>query len=157
MSLDDLKTKDPYQRREAIKALEKSADKSIIPVFIDMMLTDSSAYVRRAAAAAFQGRLADKGAVPALIKALNDQNQYVRGAAAAALGKIKDTRAVKPLCKALTDPHAHVRWAATSPLAQIQDKAAIPSLKRLVEDPNELQYVKSAAAIAISQLEGENA
>ncbi len=42
-----------------------------------------------------------RAAVPALIEALDDKNQYVRSWAAGALGQIGDSRALQPLIKAL--------------------------------------------------------
>ncbi len=63
------------------------------------------------------GKLKDKRAVPALIRALSDENHTVRGMSASALGKIGDSRAVAPLKKVLkSDKHPFVRAQAVNAL-----------------------------------------
>jgi len=54
-------------------------------------------YKIRVQAALVLGKVADPAAVPALVKALSDQNATVRGIAAAALGQIGDASAADPL------------------------------------------------------------
>lgn len=154
--LELLKDKNSLERRNAIKIIEKQGDKTFIPVLLEMLRKDESPYVRRAIAAAFQGKLGDKSAVPVLINSLKDDNLYVRGAAASALGKIKDPRAVVFLCKALKDEEPHVRWAAAFPLGEIKDASALPALRELINNPEELSFVKHAALTAIKQLENNN-
>lgn len=55
---------------------------------------------------------AAKGAVPALMEALQDKTALVRQYAAMALGTTGDVRAVEALKPCLQDPDAHVKQAA---------------------------------------------
>jgi HEAT repeat protein len=150
--LNSLQEANSFSRRQAVRSLEEIGDKSVIPTLIEVMLKDKSPYVRRAAAVAFQGRLSDKSAVPALIKALKDSNPYVGGAAAAALGKIKDKSAVPHLCKALKVKEPHLQWSVALSLGELGDASAIPALRELLEDPSQPPFVKSAATIALKRL-----
>jgi len=68
------------------------------------------------------GRIGDPQAVPALIKALGDRNENVRGAAAEALGKLGDPKAVPALTERLQDESEDVREAAQDAIQQIKTK-----------------------------------
>jgi HEAT repeat protein len=63
-----------------------------------------------------------KTAVQPLIKALSDDEEWVRQTAARALGVIGDARAVVPLIKALGDGNKHVRGYAASALDKLEWK-----------------------------------
>ena len=63
--------------------------------------------------------IADRAAVPALIRALGDEQANVREQAAWALGKIADGRAVKALGDALQDEEADVREQAAWALGRV--------------------------------------
>ena len=54
-----------------------------------------------------------------MIKALKDEDDYVRGSAAYAIGKIGDGRAVEPLIEALEDEYSDVREQAAEALGEI--------------------------------------
>ncbi|MFH1062715.1 MAG: HEAT repeat domain-containing protein [Candidatus Omnitrophota bacterium] len=150
--LIDLEDIHPITRKQAIQSLSNLGDKSIIPELIKILLNDESSSVRQAVAQSFQKGLSDKCTVPALIKALKDPDESVRGAAAAALGAIKDKSAVPYLCAALKDESEHVRWSVIYPLAKIGDKAAIEALKELISNPEEISNIKGAAKEALRQL-----
>jgi hypothetical protein len=76
---------------------------------IQILETDSSYKVRLQVCVTL-GNIKDKRAVPALIRALNDENFTVRGVAAAALGQIGDKRALPDLQKLQKkDTNAFVR------------------------------------------------
>ena len=62
----------------------------------------------RSAAGAL-GEIGSEKAVDALIKALNDQDSYVRSTAADALGKIGSEKAIDALVNALNDQDLYVR------------------------------------------------
>ncbi len=76
-------------------------------------------------------------AVPALIKALQDQsNPFTRRwEAAKALGAIKDEGAVEPLINAMSDESEVVRRVTAEALGRLGDKRAIPVLKEALKDP----------------------
>ncbi|MBU1086041.1 MAG: HEAT repeat domain-containing protein [Candidatus Omnitrophica bacterium] len=142
----------PVTRKRAIKNLAYLGDKSVIPKLTEMLLKDGSALVRQAAAQCFQKGLSDQSSVPALIQALKDTDESVRGAAASALGTIKDRSAVADLCAALNDESQHVRWLIAFNLAKIGDKSAIGALTKLIADPDEIINIKDAAKEALRQL-----
>jgi HEAT repeats/PBS lyase HEAT-like repeat len=81
---------------------------------------------------------AAKEAVPTLIKALNDDDLYVRLDAAAAFGRIgRDAApAVPALAKALSDQHGGVRYNAALSLGRLGPlaKAALPALIGCLHD-----------------------
>jgi hypothetical protein len=74
------------------------------------MLANGGNYRVRVQAATTLGKIRSQEAVPALIKALGDENELVVISAATALGQIGDTRAIKPLEQA--QPRAPSRAAA---------------------------------------------
>ena len=94
-------------------------------------------------------------AVPALIKALQDQsNPFTRRwEAAKALGVIKDERAVEPLIKAMSDENEVVRRVTAEALGRLGDKRAIPVLKEALKDKS--WRVRRNAAESLEKLEIE--
>ena len=78
------------------------------------------------------GQIGDS-AVPALIKALDDQRPAMRQGAAEALGRIGDTAAVPALMEALGDQRPVVRQGAAEALGQIGDvrETAAEALERI--------------------------
>lgn len=73
------------------------------------------------------GRLA----TPALIHALQSDNEHVRWEAAKALGAIPDPRAAEALVSALRDQESSVRWLAAKALIALGRDSLIPLLERL--------------------------
>src|SRR5216683_4018420 len=67
----------------------------------DMQLLKNGSSGERMFAARRLGEAKDKNAIPVLIEALNDPNQYVRGEAACSLGEIGSMDAVDPLIEVL--------------------------------------------------------
>jgi hypothetical protein len=86
------------------------------------LLGDPS-YKVRVQAALVLGKLGDKRAVPALIKALKDQNASVRGVTCASLGRLGDPAAVPALKEVLGDGESFVRQAAEKALGQLASAA----------------------------------
>jgi len=107
--------------------------------------------VRKAAAKAL-GEIRDPAAVPALEKALVDDEAWgVRIAAAKALGEIRDPAAVPALEKALGDDEAReVREAAAAALGEIKGKAAVEALIRALG--NEDNWVRITAARTLREM-----
>ncbi|MCM8774366.1 MAG: HEAT repeat domain-containing protein, partial [Candidatus Omnitrophica bacterium] len=93
-------------------------------------------------------------AVPALIKALGDENWSVRESAAKALGEIKDPRAVPSLIKALGDGDSDVRNSAAEALVKI-GSPAVPALIEALGDG--IWYVRSSAAKALGEIKDPRA
>jgi hypothetical protein len=82
------------------------------------MLSDPS-YKVRVQAALVLGKLGDRRAVPALMKALKDTNSSVRGVACSSLGRLGDTAALTALRAATKDEEGFVQQAAEKALAQL--------------------------------------
>jgi hypothetical protein len=86
------------------------------------LLGDPS-YKVRVQAALVLGKLGDRRAVPALVKALKDENSSVRGVSCSSLGRLGDPSAVPALREATKDGESFVRQAAEKALAQLQGAA----------------------------------
>jgi HEAT repeat protein len=84
-------------------------------------------------AATIYGKSGDTSAVPVLIKALKDNDWYVREKAAYALEKIRDKSAVPALIEALRDESQGVRYYAAEALSKI-GKSAVPGLIKALND-----------------------
>ena len=74
------------------------------------------------------GGLGDTRAIPALINALNDNDDMVRRFAAEALGALDDKCVVPALIDALDDNNDMVRWSVTEALGKLIDCTAVPAL-----------------------------
>lgn len=103
-------------------------------------------------------------AVPHLIKALSDEDGYVRAAAADALGEIRDERAVKALAAAMQyrdnriyedDEDAEARNNAAEALGKIGDLRALDDLIRVASGKDLL--LASYAVDALGMLGDERA
>lgn len=85
-----------------------------------------------------------------LIKALKDEDRWVRYLAADALANIGATKAVDALIKLLKDPEQDVRFAAAASLGKLGDPKASTSLQEVMKNDN--GYVKIAAEEALMML-----
>lgn len=86
---------------------------------IKILRTESSYKVRLQVVIAL-GKIKDRRAVPALIRALSDDNYTVRGVSAATLGQLGDKRARSALKRAKKDKHHFVRSQAKKALAKLK-------------------------------------
>ncbi len=91
--------------------------------------------IERRYAAEDLGEFGDPGAVPALIKALDDPDRAVREAAADALINISGEEVVKAVVPLLYSEVVHLRNYATEVLAQLGSEA-IPALLQECESEN---------------------
>jgi HEAT repeat protein len=102
------------------------------------------------------GRLADVGgsdAVPALLAALDDDDDHVREEVARALGLLADPAAFRPLIAAVRDdPGAHVREEAATAVGALgaDDPAAVAVLVDALSDGH--VAVRRAAAEALARM-----
>lgn len=103
-------------------------------------------------------RLVDKGDVrvaEAMIMALRDKREYVRGNAAAVLDKVGDRRAVEPLIVLLSDASAAVAANAASALGEIDNVRAVKPLILLlgrVQQENPCGYDRSNCEHVVPQM-----
>lgn len=94
-----------------------------------------------------------KDGIPALIRALEDEDSdFVRSVAVKALGNIGPD-AIPALTKALEDEDSGVRWGAAEALGKMgpEAKAAIPALIKALEDSSSAG-IRSVAAVAAETL-----
>ena len=91
-----------------------------------------------------------KPATDFLIKALKDDDRWVRYLAADALANIGATQSVDPLISLLKDPDQDVRFAASAALGKIGDAKAVAELQSVVKNDN--AYVKIAAEEALQKI-----
>jgi HEAT repeat protein len=96
------------------------------------------------------GKMKAEKDVEGLIKALKDEDYYVRERAAEALGKIKGTTAVQPLIQALKDENWGVRWSVAVALGKIKDTTAVEPLTQALKDGYE--QVRKQAAVALGKI-----
>ncbi|MBN2188791.1 MAG: HEAT repeat domain-containing protein [Chitinispirillaceae bacterium] len=97
------------------------------------------------------GALKDRGAIPALIRALEDANDLIRWSAALSLGKLADKEPVPCLLRRLKDSDDIVRSAASWALGEIGDECAVEPLRyRSLKDTS--LRVREAAASSIVRI-----
>jgi HEAT repeat protein len=90
-----------------------------------------------------------------LIKALADEDRWVRYLAADALANMGASNAIDPLIKLLKDPEQDVRFAAAASLGKLGDSKAIKSLQDVLKNDN--GYVKIAAEEALAMISPQGA
>jgi hypothetical protein len=136
-------------RELSARVLEYCDDKKAAVAALSLaLIQDKEVGVRRAAAASL-AKLPDAGAVDALIKALSDTNDAVRGLSATALGTIKDNRASKPLLQVINDDAKPiVRMQAANALAKIKDATLVEDLKKSLDNEKD-ERVRMAIAGAL--------
>ncbi len=148
--IDSLSDPLPAIRTSAVQEAGKMKLKEAFGKLTELLEKDESPLVRDNAAFAL-GELGDNRAVPYLIKALRDSDEWVRKSAAKALGILKSKESFDALCQCLNDQSPTVRRTVARALAQIGDKRAIGLIKPLLNDENVL--VKKYARDALNILE----
>ena len=116
---------------------EQDARIETIPVEVSVLLTNLGhcyPHVRRSAAEA-PGKIGGEIAIPALMNALNnDQDSDVREKAVEALGEISSETAISALLEALEDKDPQVRLAVSEAIASIDSKVTALSLPNQQEE-----------------------
>jgi len=130
--VDALGDADMSVREAAARALERMEFFGSLPAAVKQRLFSIVAspeevnYLVRCSLA--KGIAGDPDAMPVLIEALQDGNQYVREAAAQAFADKPDKRALQPLLAALDDAGDVVQVASALALAALGDSAAVEPL-----------------------------
>ena len=96
------------------------------------------------------GRMADRDAIPVILKLLQDKDGMVRAMAAESLAEYKDEKVVEPLLVALSDKDANVRWGAVYSLGKMEGGPVLGPLLRALED--ESDDVRMVAALSLGKL-----
>jgi len=109
-------------------------------------LADRSIYVREAAVRSLKRFGA--AAAPALCRALDDRDMFVRGVAAEALGELRERAAVPSLCALLETAGGDTGPLIAQALGQIGSGAAAPALARALETSDHGTRMASADALA---------
>ena len=130
----------PAQARKVVTEEDKGSVEDLI-----RQLGDRNPLNRMKAADAL-GREPASQALPALIRALKDENSIVREIAAGSLIKV-GRPAIAPLIQALNENEWILRSEAAKILGGLEAHEAIPSLIALLKD--EVEAVRRSAAMAL--------
>ena len=102
------------------------------------------------------GKIGNDKAVDALIKALDDSDDFFRSDAAEALGNIGNDKAVDALLiKALDDSYDFVRYCAAEALRKIGNDKAVDALNKALDDSDD--SVRFLAARALGEIGNDKA
>lgn len=118
-------------RKYVIQAMGKINDERVLDPLISMLHNDE--FKDDATRALID---LGKPAVPKLIVALTDREEFVRKQAILALGEIKDPDAVDPLIAMLQDQDWLTRLTAAAALEQVGDLRGRDAIKPLMKDPD---------------------
>jgi HEAT repeat protein len=122
-----------WLRGAAFDALAEIGGPETVKALLAVLAAPENRGSTRARAAYDLGRLADRSAVPGLLRGLRDEDAAVRRYAAEALAAIGDAAAVPALIAALQDEDKHVRAGAAGALETIgtpEAKAAAKAWRR---------------------------
>lgn len=123
----------------AVRALAASPHASRLTEDLIPLLSDSAPEVRSAAALAICAH-PDESAVPALIKALADEDSLTAGLAGNALAKI-GSPSVPSLLEVMQEAPINIRIISLRALSEIRDQRAIPvMMKCMNEESAVMQY-----------------
>lgn len=142
-----LRDANPNVRAGAARALGKIGDRRALSALEFCLRFDNSTEVRKSAVWALH--LGDARAVPALVDALGDTDEWVRFGAVIVLAKI-GTPAVKSLTNALKSDDATIRATAAETLGRIGDRRAADTLALLLFDNR--QNVRDHAAVSLGRM-----
>ncbi len=141
---------DPSVRVAAAHALGRLHEPKAAEKLAKLLIQDSSARVRAAAAEALWG-LNDATTAEPLRIALSDQSPDVRKIAAYALGSLKDIPALDKLIACLNDKDVLVRVAAVTALGYLGEISTILPLSERLEKDTSI-VVRAAAAHALGNI-----
>jgi HEAT repeat protein len=119
---------------EAAKELGDMGGKAVGPLM--PLLRDEDPRVRWRAAIAFQW-IGTPAATP-LIRALEEEEHYVRPPAIWVLEQIGDPRAVEPLMRAISAKHPWTRWMAMAALIKIGDPKGVAAAREAMKSEDEV-------------------
>lgn len=132
------------EKGRGIEALGVMGGRRAISKLISLL--EKEDYVTRLKAVEALSRVG-KGAVPALIQALEKGLWYVRECAALALGKIGDLRALESLSISLEDENIGVRQAAASALTRLLSSEHLAKLLQGMEPAEVTKIVQLASQL----------
>jgi HEAT repeat protein len=133
-------------RRDAMYYLISLGDERAIPIFVDVLRSDS-ALLRVRAARGLKGTRAPD-ALQALTAALTDQERLVRVWALDSLAASRHAPAVGAIRVRLEDPDHEVRGFAAKALGELHDLDAVRQLEALLADESRFAATRAAGALA---------
>ena len=145
---------DPFVRREAVLALGKLGDPTLLPTLGRALRQDRDAGVRAAAAQSLPN-LRDTAAVAALVVALDDSAAPVRHSALAGLNRLWGRRAQEAAIAALDDKDETARYIAAQILGKRRVSAALEGMCDALADSS--VWVRLEAARALGRLDDARA
>jgi hypothetical protein len=123
-------------RDEAANALGQIGKEAVSPL-VEILQNPKCDIRERLSAEQALGWIKDPRAKGALIAALKDDNDAIRGGAAWALKRMADRDAVMPLCEALSDTDSYVQRDVAGALAELADPRALePLIEALSRKPS---------------------
>lgn len=149
--IEALSDPDPDIRMISSELLGITRDSNAVVPLVGVLSDDWWRNARLAAAEAL-GEIGDRRAVKALLNALNDVDDAVRGTSAWALGIIGDGSAIEALVSILNriGQGKYARRGATWALGEIGDRSAISSLRAALNDDD--ADVRELAAWALGEI-----
>lgn len=153
-------------RLEIVQALGKLSSDRSLELLLEALLDDDVDF-RRAASLSlselfkkeekiFKSSMLNKrGAVTALIKALDDPDIAVRRLVLRSLGLSESYRTVLPVINAFKDTSTLVRGEAVRTAGLLRDRRAVEPLLKLLNDTTEEDRVRVQSLIALKRLESE--
>lgn len=122
-------------RKTAMEALEAYPDSHAVIDALIQLLGEASDAQQRNAAIELLTRMEHR-AVPAILRAITDDDPHVRKLSADILGQTADPRAEKPLISALNDSEENVRMAAAEALGNYKSRSSFEALLNLLDGPD---------------------
>jgi HEAT repeat protein len=158
--IEVLQDEDGRVRATAARALGKIGPEAerAIPVLAEALQSQNEDHNVKLEAAEALGKMGSE-AIPALAKALQHEQYFVRRIAARALGERGGARAVPALTKALRDEDRNVRQITAEALGKIgpDAKEAIPALTRALQDEHYHVRTNATRALWIIRTGGKKA
>ena len=139
-------------RKYVIQALGKINDERVLDPLMSMLHNDE--FKDDATRALIE---LGNPAVPRLIAALTDKEEFVRKQAILALGEIKDPDAVDPLIAMLQDQDWFTRLTAAASLEKIGDLRGRDAIKPLMKDPDLVVRIRIERILAAWKKQPANA
>lgn len=152
--VNQLRSPNPAQRADAVRALSNKPDASNESTLVDILREESEPLVRFELTKAL-GKAQSTQAREPIENLLTDDTQSadVRAAAATALGRIHDRSSIGPLADRLADDDRFVRASAARALGELQAQGRIRELTNLFRnDP--IGDVRQAAYDALVKMPG---
>src|SRR5262249_6041058 len=153
--------KDPryptYVRSMAVESIGVSINRNVIDTLFELVTKPSGRHSSQVTDSVFSAfEEVDEGILKRLITLLAARSlpDYSSIQAIVYLGQRRYTQAVDAVLVLLDDADPTFRQAATDALGQIGDARILPKLTSMRDNPNE--FVRTAVATAIQQLQGNN-